>query len=101
MVHSCEPHSYNFVCSRWEGGSHYHVSAPLSLTLSVVAPRCDTQLPCSEVVVARGGKVIYRQSAGEAKPGVPVSEDSLYRIYSCVCHMPPLDLVHAAAHSAC
>ena len=42
------------------------------------------QLPCSEVVVARGGKVIYRQSAGEARPGVAVSEDSLYRIYSCV-----------------
>jgi hypothetical protein len=44
----------------------------------------DCQLPCSEVVVARGGKVVYRQSAGEAKPGMAVSEDSLYRIYSCV-----------------
>ena len=34
--------------------------------------------------MARRGKVGYRQRAGEGKPGVPVSEDSLYRIYSCV-----------------
>ena len=39
------------------------------------------QLPCSEVVVARGGKVVYRESAGETKPGVPVNDDSLFRIY--------------------
>ena len=40
------------------------------------------KLPCSEVLVARHGKVCYRERAGEASAGVALQEDALFRIYS-------------------
>lgn len=40
------------------------------------------KLPMSEVLIARRGKVVYRQGCGEEKPGTPLSEASRFRIYS-------------------
>ena len=34
------------------------------------------------MLIARRGKVVYRERAGEQAPGVPLSDDSRFRIYS-------------------
>jgi CubicO group peptidase (beta-lactamase class C family) len=35
-----------------------------------------------QVLVARRGQVVFRESAGEQNPGIPVRPDSIFRIYS-------------------
>eukprot|EP01052_Picozoa_sp_SAG31_P008719 SAG31_NODE_444_length_15625_cov_6.047469_6_plen_245_part_00 len=42
----------------------------------------EGKLPCAHTVVARSGKVVYSELAGEQNPGTPLSESTLYRIYS-------------------
>lgn len=44
----------------------------------------DGKLPCAVVQVARKGEVVYRDAYGQADvaSGMPVSEDTIFRIYS-------------------
>ena len=62
------------------------------------------KLPMSEVLIARRGKVVYRQGCGEEKPGTPLSEASRFRIYSMTKPIVSLALFesqHAAKNSLC
>ena len=40
------------------------------------------KMPMAEVLVARRGKVAWRGGVGEQTAGKPLSEDTIYRIYS-------------------
>jgi CubicO group peptidase (beta-lactamase class C family) len=42
----------------------------------------EGKLPHSEVLIARRGRVVYREHAGEQAPGTPLSDASRFRIYS-------------------
>ena len=39
-------------------------------------------LPCLQVLVARDNTVVYRGAAGEQSPGLPLADDTIFRIYS-------------------
>eukprot|EP00040_Diaphanoeca_grandis_P036688 m.235517 g.235517 ORF g.235517 m.235517 type:complete len:467 (+) comp33664_c13_seq2:263-1663(+) len=39
-------------------------------------------LPMAEVLVARGGKMVWHKAVGEAKSGVAITNETIYRIYS-------------------